>query len=81
MCSGKSGLEQGGFEPIPIAELEAAVAAATTMDNQKRLDLQRKVEMIALEKPQDVATALRGWLHDDAGERGFDYTNSGPGRR
>jgi flagellar M-ring protein FliF len=66
-------LEAGGFEPIPLAELEAAVAAATSVDQQKRMELQRKVEQIAVNKPQDVAQQLRGWLHEDAEQYGYNY--------
>lgn len=53
-----------GFEPIPLRELEAAISAASSVENQKRLELQRKVETIAQSKPHDVAQQIRGWLHD-----------------
>lgn len=52
------------FEPIPLKELEAAVSAAHSQDNAKRLELERKVGMIAEQKPSEVAQMLRGWLHD-----------------
>jgi flagellar M-ring protein FliF len=55
------------FEPIPLKELEAAVAGAQSNDNQKRLELERKVAMIADQKPGEVAQMLRGWLHDTDG--------------
>ena len=53
-----------GLDPVPLRELEAAVANATSFDNQKRHELQRKVETIATTKPSDVAQQLRGWLHE-----------------
>jgi flagellar biosynthesis/type III secretory pathway M-ring protein FliF/YscJ len=64
-------LEQGAFDPMPLAELEAAVRAATSMDNQKRLELQRNVESIAREKPGDVAQQVRGWLGEGNDQYGF----------
>ena len=64
-------LEQGSFDPIPLAELEAAVQAATSLDNQKRLELQRKVENIARDKPSDVAQQVRGWLNESADQYGY----------
>jgi flagellar M-ring protein FliF len=57
-------LEPGDFSPIPIAELEAALAAGQpTADRKARLDMQRKVEQIAETKPNDVANELRRWMH------------------
>ncbi len=62
-------LLESGFEPIPIKELEAAVAAASTMDTRRRVDLQQRVESIAVDKPQDVAQMLRGWLNEGEQQR------------
>ncbi|MCW2949872.1 MAG: hypothetical protein JWN41_885, partial [Thermoleophilia bacterium] len=59
-------LDAGDFAPIPIAELEAALAAAQPdRDRQERIELQRKVEQIADGKPQDVANELRRWMHQE----------------
>lgn len=59
-------LLEGGVQPIPLKELEAAVNAAGSLEHQKRHELQRKVEHIAANKPQDVALMLRGWMNDNA---------------
>jgi flagellar M-ring protein FliF len=65
-------LDAGDFTPIPIAELEAALAAgAPDKERQARIDMQRKVEQIADAKPQDVANEIRRWMtthHEDAGQ-------------
>lgn len=64
-------LDSGDFTPIPIAELEAALAAgAPDKERQERIDMQRKVEQIADAKPQDVANEIRRWMtnHDDVGQ-------------
>lgn len=53
-----------GLEPIPLKELEAAISAASTLDTQKRHEIQQKVDRIAAQKPNDVAQQLRGWLND-----------------
>lgn len=59
-------LEPGGFTPIPLAELEAAIASAQpNADRRSRIELQRKVEQIAEAKPDDVANELRRWMHQD----------------
>ncbi|MBC7459806.1 MAG: flagellar M-ring protein FliF [Thermoleophilia bacterium] len=59
-------LDAGDFTPIPIAELEAALAAAQPdVDRNVRIELQRKVEQIAEAKPQDVANELRRWMHQE----------------
>ena len=62
-------LEGGDFTPIPIAELEAALAAGQpTGERRQRMDVQRKVEQIADAKPTDVASELRRWMQlDDMG--------------
>ncbi len=62
-------LEGGDFTPIPIAELEAALAAnQPSADQRGRKEMLRKVEQIAESKPHDVANELRRWMHqDDAG--------------
>ncbi|MCW2960834.1 MAG: flagellar M-ring protein FliF [Thermoleophilia bacterium] len=63
-------LEPGDFTPIPIAELEAALAAGQPdADRKARLDMQKKVEQIADTKPHDVANELRRWMH--SGESSF----------
>jgi flagellar M-ring protein FliF len=58
-----------GYDPIPLKELEAAVSAASSMENQKRVELQKRVEGIVNQKPENVALMLRGWLHDEANTR------------
>ncbi|MCW2923158.1 MAG: fliF [Thermoleophilia bacterium] len=59
-------LESGDFTPIPIAELEAALAAGQPdAERNARLDMQRKVERIADTKPHDVANELRRWMGQD----------------
>ena len=59
-------LESGDFTPIPIAELEAALAAnQPDTERQSKLEIQRKVEHIAATKPTDVANELRRWMHQD----------------
>lgn len=62
-------LETGDFTPIPIAELEAALAAnQPSADRRARMEMQRKVERLADNKPEDVANELRRWMnHDDHG--------------
>ena len=61
-------LDAGDFTPIPIAELEAALAAAQPdKDRQGRMELQRKVEQIADAKPADVANELRRWMSQTDG--------------
>jgi flagellar M-ring protein FliF len=62
-------LDGTDFTPIPIAELEAALAAnQPSAERRGRLEMQRKVEQIADTKPNDVANELRRWMHqDDAG--------------
>jgi flagellar biosynthesis/type III secretory pathway M-ring protein FliF/YscJ len=55
---------EDGLEPIPLKELEAAISAASTLDSQKRQEIQQKVDRIAAQKPNDVAQQLRGWLND-----------------
>ncbi|MCW2971740.1 MAG: fliF [Thermoleophilia bacterium] len=68
-------LDAGDFTPIPIAELEAALAAAQPdVERNVRLELQRKVEQIAEAKPQDVANELRRWMHQE------DVTYAAPRR-
>lgn len=57
-------LGRGGFDPVPLRELEAAVSAATSFDHQKRHELQRRAENIADSRPENVAQMLRGWLHE-----------------
>lgn len=62
-------LDSGDFTPIPIAELEAALAAGQPdQERATKAELQRKVEQIADAKPQDVANELRRWMTspDDA---------------
>lgn len=62
-------LDSGDFTPIPIAELEAALAAGQPdKERADKQELQRKVEQIADAKPQDVANELRRWMttHDEA---------------
>jgi flagellar biosynthesis/type III secretory pathway M-ring protein FliF/YscJ len=59
-------LDSGDFTPIPIAELEAALAAnQPSAERRGRLEMQRKVEQIAESKPNDVANELRRWMHHD----------------
>lgn len=59
-------LESGEFTPIPIAELEAALAAGEpSAERRTRIEMQRKVEKIAESKPSDVANELRRWMHQD----------------
>jgi flagellar biosynthesis/type III secretory pathway M-ring protein FliF/YscJ len=59
-------LESGEFTPIPIAELEAALAANQPSAEQRgRKEMQKKVEQIAESKPHDVANELRRWMHQD----------------
>ncbi len=59
-------LESGEFTPIPIAELEAALAANQPSAEQRgRKEMQKKVEQIAETKPHDVANELRRWMHQD----------------
>ena len=59
-------LEGGDFTPIPIAELEAALAAnQPSADQRIRREMQKKVEQIADSKPHDVANELRRWMHQD----------------
>jgi flagellar M-ring protein FliF len=59
-------LEGGDFSPIPIAELEAALAAGQPDSERRgRIEMQKKVERIAESKPQDVANELRRWMHHD----------------
>ncbi len=59
-------LERGDFTPIPIAELEAALAAnVPSAERRGRMEMQKKVEQIATSKPQDVANELRRWMHQD----------------
>lgn len=53
-----------GSAPIPLRELEAAISSANSYESQKRIELQRKVESLAMSKPADVAQQLRGWLHE-----------------
>ena len=65
------------FDPVPLRELEAAVAAASSFDNQKRLELERRIEHIAGDKPQEVAQMLRSWLHDTEPQPGY----AAPSRR
>lgn len=61
-------LEGGDFTPIPIADLEAALAAGQpSAERRSRLEVQRRVESIAESKPQDVANELRRWMHSDDG--------------
>jgi flagellar M-ring protein FliF len=63
-------LDSGEFTPIPIAELEAALAAnQPSAERRSRLEMQRKVEQIADSKPHDVANELRRWMHSD--EQGY----------
>lgn len=63
--------DANGIDPIPLADLEAAVQAATSIDNQKRLELQKKVEKIAVDKPGDVAQQVRGWLNETTEQYGY----------
>jgi flagellar M-ring protein FliF len=59
-------LESGDFTPIPIAELEAALAAGEpSAERRSRIEMQKKVEKIAENKPQDIANELRRWMHQD----------------
>ena len=59
-------LDSGDFTPIPIAELEAALAAnAPSAEQRGRKEMQKKVEQIAESKPHDVANELRRWMHQD----------------
>lgn len=59
-------LDSGEFTPIPIAELEAALAAnAPSAERRGRIEMQKKVEQIADKKPHDVANELRRWMHQD----------------
>lgn len=59
-------LDSGDFTPIPIAELEAALAAnQPSSERRERLEMQKKVEQIADTKPHDVANELRRWMHHD----------------
>jgi flagellar M-ring protein FliF len=59
-------LESGEFTPIPIAELEAALAAGEpSAERRSRIEMQKKVEKIAESKPQDIANELRRWMHQD----------------
>lgn len=59
-------LESGEFTPIPIAELEAALAAGEpSAERRTRIEMQKKVERIAEAKPSDVANELRRWMHQD----------------
>jgi flagellar M-ring protein FliF len=59
-------LESGEFTPIPIAELEAALAAGEpSAERRTRIEMQRKVEKIAESNPQDIANELRRWMHQD----------------
>jgi flagellar M-ring protein FliF len=59
-------LDSGEFTPIPIAELEAALAAnQPSAERRGRLEMQKKVEQIAETKPHDVANELRRWMHQD----------------
>ena len=61
-------LDGGEMSPIPIAELEAALAAnQPSADRRERLEMQRKVEQIAVSKPHDVANELRRWMHQEDG--------------
>jgi flagellar M-ring protein FliF len=62
-------LDGADFTPIPIAELEAALAAnQPSAERRGRVEMQRKIEQIAETKPNDVANELRRWMHqDDAG--------------
>lgn len=62
-------LDGGDFSPIPIAELEAALAAnAPSAERRGRIEVQRKVEQIADSKPHDVANELRRWMHQENGD-------------
>lgn len=63
-------LDAGGdFTPIPIADLEAALAAnAPSAERRGRIEMQRKVEQIAESKPHDVANELRRWMHQEGGD-------------
>jgi len=68
-------LEAGDFTPIPIAELEAALAAnQPDADRKSRLDMQKKVEQIAETKPHDVANELRRWMHQDVAANPYSPT-------
>jgi flagellar M-ring protein FliF len=59
-------LDSGDFTPIPIAELEAALAAnQPDAERRERIEMQKKVEQIADSKPNDVANELRRWMHHD----------------
>lgn len=59
-------LDSGDFTPIPIAELEAALAAnQPSAERRERIEMQKRVEQIAETKPHDVANELRRWMHQD----------------
>lgn len=57
-------LLEASVDPVPLKELEAAVNAASSFESQKRQELQRKVETVVDQKPDDVALLLRGWIQD-----------------
>lgn len=57
-------LLEASFDPVPLKQLEAAVNAASSLESQKRQELQRRIENLTDHKPSDVALMLRGWIQD-----------------
>jgi flagellar M-ring protein FliF len=47
--------------PVPVAELSAA-SNVPALEGQKKSAIQQQMEQLALAKPEDVASLLRGWL-------------------
>jgi flagellar M-ring protein FliF len=51
--------------PVPVAELDAPQAPPVpALEGQKKSAIQQQMEALALTKPDDVASLLRGWLLD-----------------
>ena len=47
--------------PVPVAELSAGVDMPA-LEGQRKSAIQMQMEQLALSKPEDVASLLRGWL-------------------
>jgi flagellar M-ring protein FliF len=47
--------------PVPVAELSAS-SPVPALEGQRKSAIQEQMEQLALSKPEDVASLLRGWL-------------------